>query len=272
MMKNIIKIMALNIGNPSEKRVKEQIRWIESRDEDVFLLTETKNSKGCNLLESYFLDFGYNLFSTGTHAKYYVSFPKSITNDLGVMCISKLPIKKMSHYIPQDNQYYARLLEVNIFRGVRKMHVVGVYVPSRDKSEEKIRRKKVFLDILSSRIKEIQHLPCIICGDFNIVDRNHIPKYNAYMDWEYDFYEHLLQLGYIDAFKMCHPSQNEYSWVGRTNNGYRYDYFFVSQDLAENIKDCYFVHETRKLKLTDHSAIVLEVKSENTSKALSVKE
>lgn len=85
------------------------------------------------------------------------------------------------------------------------------------------------------------------------------------MNWEYNFYEHLLQSGYIDAFKMCHPNQQEYSWVGRTGNSYRYDYFFISQDLASNIKDCFFVHETRKLKLTDHSAIVLEVKFDKMS-------
>lgn len=155
MMKSIIKIMSLNIGNPSEKRVKEQIKWIESRDEDVFLLTETKNSKGCNFLEKYFLNFVYNLFDTGTNTKYYVSFPKSITNDLGVMCISKFPIEKMSHYIPQDNRYYARLLEVNILRDVRKMHIVGVYVPSRDKSEEKIRRKKYSWTSCLTELKKV---------------------------------------------------------------------------------------------------------------------
>lgn len=169
------------------------------------MLTETKNSKGCNLLESYFLDFRYNLFNTGTHAKYYVSFPKSITNDLGV---SKLPIKKMSHYIPQDNQYYARLLEVNISRGVRKMHV-GVYVPSRDKSEEKIRRKKYFWTSYLAELKRFNSFLALsvvisillietIFQNTTFTWIGNMIFMNIYYNWDI-----------IDAFKMCHPSQHE---------------------------------------------------------------
>ena len=44
---SLLKVMTLNIGNPSLQRVQKQIDWLETRDEDVFVLTETKLSQGC---------------------------------------------------------------------------------------------------------------------------------------------------------------------------------------------------------------------------------
>ena len=54
--------MTLNIGNPSLQRVQKQIDWLETRDEDVFVLTETKLSQGCLYLEEYFGEVGSTLF------------------------------------------------------------------------------------------------------------------------------------------------------------------------------------------------------------------
>lgn len=50
----MIKILTLNIENPSLERAKKLIEWVKNRSEDVFVFTETKNSKGCNYLEEYF--------------------------------------------------------------------------------------------------------------------------------------------------------------------------------------------------------------------------
>ena len=48
-MSDIVKIMTMNIGNPSIQRAQKQIEWIQNRTEDIFILTETKNSAGCAL-------------------------------------------------------------------------------------------------------------------------------------------------------------------------------------------------------------------------------
>jgi len=258
-MNENIKIMTLNIGNPSEKRVKNQIRWIESREEDVFILTETKNSVGCNYLEMYFSSYINDLFHLSLNSNYYISFPKSSTNDLGVMCLSKFPIENAHSFFSQQSRFYSRLLHTEIQIASHKLNVTGVYVPSRDISIEKIERKKGFLDELTKFVSESHGIPAIICGDFNILDRNHIPKYKNFMNWEYEFYDKLIDHGYIDAYRFCHPNKHEYSWVGRTNDGYRYDYCFISREITDMIVDCYFVHDTRELGLTDHSAVVLEL-------------
>lgn len=91
--------MTLNIGNPSLQRVRKQIDWIEHRDEDIFVLTETKVSEGCSFLEEYFGEQGQTLFDYGKEAQFNVFFPKSSTGDLGVMLLSRFPI------LSQQNLY-----------------------------------------------------------------------------------------------------------------------------------------------------------------------
>lgn len=87
-----LRVMTLNIGNPSLQRVRKQIDWIEHRDEDIFVLTETKVSEGCSFLEEYFGEQGQTLFDYGKEAQFNVFFPKSSTGDLGVMLLSRFPI------------------------------------------------------------------------------------------------------------------------------------------------------------------------------------
>lgn len=73
---SLLKVMTLNIGNPSLQRVQKQIDWLETRDEDVFVLTETKLSQGCLYLEEYFGEVGSTLFDYGNEPKFHVFFPE----------------------------------------------------------------------------------------------------------------------------------------------------------------------------------------------------
>ena len=70
---SLLKVMTLNIGNPSLQRVQKQIDWLETRDEDVFVLTETKLSQGCLYLEEYFGEVGSTLFDYGKEPKFEIS-------------------------------------------------------------------------------------------------------------------------------------------------------------------------------------------------------
>ena len=69
----------------------------------------------------------------------------------------------------------------------------------------------------------------------------------------------LINMGFVDVYRYFHPQKNEYSWVGRTGYGYRYDYCFVSTNYINRIVNCGFIHETRNYKLTDHSAFMVEI-------------
>ncbi len=253
-----LKILTLNIGNPSLERAQKQVNWLEQRDEDIFVLTETKNSEGCHFIEEYFTNYGYNLLSLGSTIQYYVYFPQSTTNDLGVMIISKFPFIKTYSIFNKDDKFYSRFAACEIKYESQILNIIGLYVPSRDASIEKINRKKEYCIAVANYLKCLKHNNHIICGDFNILSKNHIPHYSNFLNWEYRFYDLFIELAYLDAFTYCNNNVNDYSWVGRTNDGYRYDYFFVSRSLS--IKNCYFVHETRETnRITDHSAVYLSL-------------
>ena len=255
-----LNVLTINIGNPSIERARNQVKWLEERSEDVFVLTETKDSEGCKYIANYFAKPHTDLFSVDTGEKYYVYYPKSDTGDLGVMIISKIPIEKGYSIYDVSHKFYARFAACDIIFNQIKFSIIGLYVPSRDSSLEKVNRKKEFCADVANYIKNIQPTNCIVCGDFNILDSNHIPRYSSFLDWEYRFYDFFIKMKYVDAFRHCYPQLNEYSWVGRTNDGYRYDYFFVSDSLVAKISDCHFLHETRTTnKITDHSAVLLKL-------------
>ena len=91
----------------------------------------------------------------------------------------------------------------------------------------------------------------------NVLEEKHVPHYRNFLKWEYDFYGRFSHFGYTDAFRLLHPTENEYSWVGRTNDGYRYDHCFVSKEISKRVVKCCYIHETRKIPITDHSALTL---------------
>lgn len=258
-MSNKISLLSLNIGNPSLERAKRQCEWLIDRSEDVFVLTETKNSKGCSYIEEFFLQYGYDLFSIGKLSNFSVNFPKSQTGDLGVMIISKYPIKVTTNLFEKESIYFSRQAEVFISVEDTILSIVGLYVPSRDRKPEKIERKRKFINRCEKFFDETKNIKRIIMGDLNILDREHVPHYKSFFEWEYNFYDEFLRNGYVDVYKYCNPDMQDYSWVGRTNDGYRYDYCFVSEDLKKGLLNCEFLHETRSSKLTDHSAIMMEL-------------
>ena len=48
-----------------------------------------------------------------------------------------------------------------------------------------------------------------------------------------------------------------HSWIGRTGNGYRFDYFHVGAGSVDRVDGCGYLHEPREQKLTDHAAVAL---------------
>jgi exodeoxyribonuclease III len=97
-------------------------------------------------------------------------------------------------------------------------------------------------------------------GDLNILEPGHQPRYPFFAPFEYDFYQALADAhGLADAFRGLHPEAAEYSWVGRTGDGYRYDHAFCSRELTGLVTSCQYVHQPRSDKLSDHSALTLHL-------------
>lgn len=243
-------LLCWNIANPSEERAGKQALWLKQRPENVLLLTEAKQSKGCVFLERYLQAFGYN-----------VVFPKPKEKEYGVIIASK------SKLLPTDfskliKDIPSRVVSVKL----NQLEIIGVYAPSRGFDQgERLVKKKCFLSGLSNALKKSgSSSQRIFCGDLNVLEPGHVPHYNYFQDWEYDFYKNLAEHQLNDTFRDLHPDDEEHSWFGRTGAGYRYDHCFVSDDIRDAVKECYYLHEPRETKLSDHSAMILELSFERS--------
>jgi exodeoxyribonuclease-3 len=241
-----LSLLTFNIGNPSAERAERQLAWLAGRDEHILVLTETKASAGCQLLADAF----------GT-AGWAVAFPVPDNGDYGTMIVSRLPATPVP-FGDQIGYLPARAAAVRIDAGGKPLLVTGLYVPSRDASPEKIERKRKWLAACGDVIGNDP--PAILLGDLNILEPDHQPRYPFFVPFEYDFYRSLTgRHGMTDMFRRLHTDLADYSWVGRTGDGYRYDHAFCAGEFRDYITTCEYVHEPRVDRLSDHSALTVRL-------------
>ena len=193
-------VFCWNIANPSEKRAGKQAVWLRKRPENILALTEAKASKGCLLIEKYFKAFGYN-----------VVFSKPEGKKFSTMIISKHSLG-LSNFSGLTNFLPCRVSSAIINFQEKKLEIINVYVPSRNANKEKINKKRRFLRNLTNALEKTRlSNGRIFCGDFNILEPNHIPHYSFFQKWEYDFYQNLIKYRLQDAFRYFNPEAKEYS-------------------------------------------------------------
>jgi len=243
-----ISLLTFNIGNPSAERAHRQLAWLTNRDEQILVLTETKASVGCKLLADAFASAGYT-----------VCYPQPGPGEYGTMIVARVTAT-LNPFSDGIGYLAARAAAVVLPAPDGPLRVIGLYVPSRDTSPEKTERKRRWLACCDAALANTAGQPTVLLGDLNILEPGHKPKYPFFAPFEYDFYQALADThGLTDAFRSLHPEAAEYSWVGRTGDGYRYDHAFCSRELAGLVTSCQYDHQPRSDKLSDHSALTLHL-------------
>lgn len=243
-------MLTVNVGAAALPRAEKLLAWLTARPEDVFLLTETSSGPGTAYLMDSFRASGYAVEHTPDSA-----------GERGAAIVSKVPFKASLSAHVAGISLPGRVAFVRLDTEPATA-LMAVYVPSRDRSIGKTERKQLFLASLTDTLdrlptQTLDHL--IIGGDYNVISRDHEPRYPGFLDFEYSLLERLERHSLVDAHRRMYPGQQVHSWIGRTGDGYRYDYFHVGTGLAERITDSEYLHETRDIRLTDHAAVTLSV-------------
>ena len=55
-------------------------------------------------------------------------------------------------------------------------------------------------------------------------------------------------------------SGQQHSWLGRTGNGYLYDYFHLGAELHQLVERCAYLHGPRTRGLSDHAAVAVRLR------------
>jgi exodeoxyribonuclease III len=245
-----LSLLTFNIGNPSPDRARRQLAWLASREEHILVLTETKASAGCRLLADEF-----------TAAGYAVHYPEPGPGEYGTMIVSTVTVAPDDGFGDRLGYLPARGTAVILPAPGGPLRVIGLYVPSRDASAEKTERKRKWLAACDAALTAaVADMPVILLGDLNILEPGHQPRYPFFAPFEYDFYRTLIGTYQLtDAYRRLHPDKADYSWVGRTGDGYRYDHAFCARPLISQITACDYLHQPREDKLSDHSALTMHL-------------
>lgn len=241
-------LFTLNISGPSVERARRLIEFLAEVDADVLVLTETRANRGTELLLDWCSASGHTV----------VGGLPADRAERGVAIAHRMP--PLPAELLSRVELPHRLVAARAVLG-QPVTILGAYVPSRDASPAKIARKRLFLEQMVECFEH--HLRrdegVVVLGDFNVVGRDHRPRYSAFRAWEYDSLDQLASAGLSDVFAELNPGVQAHSWIGRTGDGYRYDYAFVSDPLSSSIVSCEYIHDSRERGLSDHAGVLMRL-------------
>jgi exodeoxyribonuclease-3 len=226
------------------------LRWLRSRADDVIVLTETSAGPGTRLLADGLRASGFSV----SHSR--------DPQERGVLLASRVPItrdlsSKLAVTLP------CRACAVVLDTPPRRLVLIGVYIPSRDRSEVKVERKRAFI---ASLLEGLHELPAanrdrlVLAGDYNVVARRHEPPLPGFFPWEYGLHDELEKLGLRPAHELRANRAHPHSWIGRTGSRYLYDYIHVGAGLHRAVERCEYLHGPRARGLSDHAAVAVRVR------------
>ena len=152
-----------------------------------------------------------------------------------------------------------------------KFYIVNIYTPNSKRELERLDYRQEWEDEIRKYLLKLnQSKPVIMCGDLNVaheeIDLKN-PKTNkgnaGFTNEEREKMTELLNAGFIDSYRYLYPEKIEYSWwsymghAREKNVGWRIDYFIVSNDFRENIKDATIYTE---ILGSEHCPVGLEIK------------
>jgi exodeoxyribonuclease III len=119
-----------------------------------------------------------------------------------------------------------------------------------------------FLPYAASRLGE----DALLAGDFNS-GAHFVDEAGATALAAAEF-ARMSETGWVDAWRSRRPDGREFSWFSHVGNGFRIDQAFASPSLAPRLADARYDHSTRESGVSDHSALVVDVRSEDEAPAV----
>ena len=241
-MSNSIEIISWNVNGIRAVATKEALRWIDERDTDILCLQEIKalpEQMPKGLFEKQYSELEINSAEKKGYS--------------GTATFSMLTSDYTSTANHIDTMNEGRIVETHY----NDIVLFNIYFPNGQKNDERLEYKMKFYDDLLTHCEKLREdgKSIIICGDVNTAHKEidlKNPKANSkksgFLPMEREWIDKLLDHGYIDTFRYVNGEEaDRYSWWSyrsnaRVNNvGWRIDYFFISEDLAENLEDAFIL-------------------------------
>ena len=230
-----MKLISWNVNGLRACVKKGFLDYFKSEDADIFCLQETKLQEGqIDLdLEGYFQYWNY-AEKKGYSGTAIFTKKKPLNVYYGI---------NMEHH---DKEGRVITLEFEDF------FMVTVYTPNSQSELARLEYRMEWEDDFRNYLLELSSKKgVVVCGDLNVAHKEidlKNPKTNrknaGFTDEERDKFSTLLSSGFIDTFRYFNPDlEGVYSWwsyrfnARKNNAGWRIDYFLVSNNLEDRIKE-----------------------------------
>jgi len=252
-MSESIEIISWNVNGIRAVANKEALKWIDERQPDILCLQEIKalpEQIPTDLFETRFATLDVNSADKKGYS--------------GTAVFSQLTPEYTDNRHDIDLAREGRIIEQDYGDFV----LFNVYFPNGQKDEERLALKMKFYDDFLTYCDKLRDegKSIVICGDVNTAHKEidlKNPKANAktsgFLPIEREWMDKLVEHGYIDTFRYVHgDKEEEYSWwsyrsgARAKNVGWRIDYFFISEDLAELLEDAFILQE---IEGSDHCPV-----------------
>ena len=249
-----MKLISWNVNGIRACLTKGFTDFFEAVNADVFCIQETKCQEGQVDLK---FD-GYYSFWNSAERKGY--------SGTAIFCKNK-PLNVTYGIGIEEHDKEGRVITVEF----EKYYVVTIYTPNSKRGLERLEYRQVWEDEVRKYLLNLKNKkPVIMCGDLNVAHKEidlKNPKTNrgnaGFTDEEREKMTNLLDVGFVDTYRYLYPDKEEaYSWwsyMGRArekNIGWRIDYFIVSDDIKDKIKDAMIYPDVFG---SDHCPVGLEI-------------
>ena len=248
-----MKLISWNVNGIRACSNKGFSKFFKDVDADIFCLQETKCQP-----EQIDLEFeGYTSYWNSAERKGYSGTaiftkkqPVNVTYGIGI----------------EEHDKEGRIITLEF----EDFYLVTNYTPNAKRELERLDYRMVWEDEIRKYLLELNtKKPVIMCGDLNVaheeIDLKN-PKTNkgnaGFTNEERGKMTELLNAGFIDSYRYLYPEKIEYSWwsymghAREKNVGWRIDYFIVSNDFKEKIKDATIYTE---ILGSDHCPVGLDI-------------
>lgn len=248
-----MKMVSWNVNGIRACMGKGFMDFFNEIDADIFCLQETKMQPGQLEIETP----GYFQYMNSAEKKGYS----------GTMVFTKQePIHVTYGLGIEEHDHEGRVITCEY----ENFYLVTVYTPNSKDGLLRLDYRMVWEDDFKAYLHTLNETkPVIVCGDMNVakeeIDLKN-PKTNrknaGFSDEEREKMRILQNSGFVDSYRYLYPDKIEYSWwsyrfkAREKNAGWRIDYFLVSEESKDKIKEAKIHTDVFG---SDHCPVSLEI-------------
>jgi exodeoxyribonuclease III len=238
---------------------KDFIKDVKEMAPDIFCLQETKASQE-DVITTLALFPEY---------KIYVNSSKARKGYSGTAILTKTePIAVTYDMNIEEHDQEGRVITAEF----AEFFLVTVYTPNAGEGLKRLdyRVDKWDIEFRNYVVGLKAKKPVIICGDLNVAHqpidiarpKENLNKAAGYTQREIDSFTQLLATGFVDTFRRFYPEEVKYTYwnylfnARSRNVGWRIDYFLVSENLIDKVKDAMIYNERLG---SDHCPVAIKL-------------